>query len=1200
MKTAFMLGAGFLCVSHLMANTPPGRIAETADEFAPALVSSAQAVAVPGKARAKAEWERLLKERRPAGKAPLTVESTTATQLGGGSRGDVNIDIVILTDDYGNETTWELVERNSATLVASGGPYDDNTLYEITVAVDSTLCYDWTIFDTYGDGICCQAGQGYFEVYYDAELVCSGGDFVNEDYCEGMGNNCLDPTGACCVDLVCVATNTAAECDGLGGLWYEDESCPEFVCRGTYADFLVTAPYTGENYNTCGAGNDCLIRSSTDHTYEVIIPHDGIWTFSLCRVATWDTYMYLGTSLCGNEIAYNNDHESCGVQSAITEGLYAGRYFVDVEGYLSISCGLYALDIWEEIAPTGACCDAGLDCIGTMTELECGTAAPDGRWYEGEDCGTPGQPLFDCPAPGEGDTCEDPVVISAPYPVTVDGTNIGMTEDCPDLLGWNAQWFYVECPYAENEVTITLCSTTDLGTAGNLIMDDCNCDDYVDDSAYVWADPCITLHFDVAGPSYWYFPAYALDSSDNPVDYAVTFDVTEHVPCVDCEDNEGEGDCYDGYWDTYNGGCPTAPEYPLQPIACGDVMCGTSGVYIYGGELYRDMDWYELTLDSPAVVTWSAEAEFPVGLWILEGECPNVNVVEYTNGPECTPVSVSATLEAGTWILIISTADWGDYPCGSYYEATVTCGVATGACCYNNGADCVNTEDLECYNVYGGEWYIGEDCATFDCPVPCPESQIDIAIRTDYFGAETTWEITDHNTGALICSGGPYDDTTLYDERCCIGYQDCVDFTMYDSAGNGMYSPGGFTILLDGDVIFDVMGYGWHGSEVLVENFGGGCTHPTGACCTDALECVGTVTENECAVGWPGAHWFEGADCDAGFQCLETCADYLVEAPYLSPIRNTCGAGDECDPPSQAGTSDEHTYEVVIPYEGLWNFNTCTDSAYDTWIAVGTDCCLQDIDYNDDGCDVQSEVIVYLTPGNYFVDIEGYGWRCGAYRLEVREEIPCVVECPPSGIPESEPCGDDTNGGCDMAVPQFEPIACNATVCGTAYFDGLRDTDWFEYVAANDDTMTFEVEAEFEVLFGLMEQYVPGEPGCGNITGDINPSQALPDCTPGSVQFPVNAGGTYYLFVAPQYAGAFTCDSPTIHYIATLTGEVEPPCPGDLDGDNDVDLADLAQLLANYGMTSGAVYEDGDLDGDGDVDLSDLAALLAVYGTTCP
>jgi hypothetical protein len=58
--------------------------------------------------------------------------------------------------------------------------------------------------------------------------------------------------------------------------------------------------------------------------------------------------------------------------------------------------------------------------------------------------------------------------------------------------------------------------------------------------------------------------------------------------------------------------------------------------------------------------------------------------------------------------------------------------------------------------------------------------------------------------------------------------------------------------------------------------------------------------------------------------------------------------------------------------------------------------------------------------------------------------------------------------------------------------------------------------------------------------------------------------------------------------------------PGDLDGDDEVGLADLAQLLGHYGTTSGADYEDGDLDGDGDVDLSDLAALLGVYGTTYP
>ena len=62
---------------------------------------------------------------------------------------------------------------------------------------------------------------------------------------------------------------------------------------------------------------------------------------------------------------------------------------------------------------------------------------------------------------------------------------------------------------------------------------------------------------------------------------------------------------------------------------------------------------------------------------------------------------------------------------------------------------------------------------------------------------------------------------------------------------------------------------------------------------------------------------------------------------------------------------------------------------------------------------------------------------------------------------------------------------------------------------------------------------------------------------------------------------------------------VEPECPGDLNGDGVVNLQDLAQLLAHYGLAWGATYADGDLDEDYDVDLADLATLLALYGTTC-
>jgi hypothetical protein len=138
---------------------------------------------------------------------------------------DAKIFIEIQTDAYPEETTWDLYHEDG-TFIASGGPYDQETLYQHAFCVDDG-CYIFTIYDLYGDGICCLYGDGYYNVYYNDVLICTGGEFGASEVCYV---NCAPPTGACCVDDECVETNEEQACLDMGGSWYEGYTCPEFDC----------------------------------------------------------------------------------------------------------------------------------------------------------------------------------------------------------------------------------------------------------------------------------------------------------------------------------------------------------------------------------------------------------------------------------------------------------------------------------------------------------------------------------------------------------------------------------------------------------------------------------------------------------------------------------------------------------------------------------------------------------------------------------------------------------------------------------------------------------------------------------------------------------------------------------------------------------------------------------------------------------
>jgi hypothetical protein len=331
------------------------------------------------------------------------------------------------------------------------------------------------------------------------------------------------------------------------------------------------------------------------------------------------------------------------------------------------------------------------------------------------------------------------------------------------------------------------------------------------------------------------------------------------------------------------------------------------------------------------------------------------------------------------------------------------------------------------------------------------------------------------------------------------------------------------------------------------------CYIPTGACCLWDGTCIDDLTVDQCT-GMNGTYMGDDTLC-AEVECPVNEPDYVVDAPG-DWSGTTCGAGNDCD----LRPSEEIIYEVNIPNDGTWVFSLC-GSDFDTYLYVGTHGCTADIGYNDDYCGLQSQLEADITAGTYYVDIEAYSeYTCGNYVLTIWERVPCDLECPPEGVPEDEPCGEDTNGGCNMATPTFEPIECGMTKCGTAWFDGsTRDTDWYVIEVADDTVFHFTVEAEFAVLFGKIGQYVPGVPGCDNTTGSVDPYAVMDECMEATVTTDCMPPGTYYFFVAPQFLDTVECPA---EYIATLTCEdcVPPEPPANDDCENAEPIGDVVDL----------------------------------------
>jgi hypothetical protein len=123
--------------------------------------------------------------------------------------------LTIEFDLFPQQVTWDLVNSNGQ-VVASGGPYP-SSLGGDTVTEELCLpddCYDFTMYDSGNNGLCCRFGQGFYQLVEDASgaVLAQGANyFASEttEVCLGGG-----PPAPTCTDGIQNGDEEGVDCGG--------------------------------------------------------------------------------------------------------------------------------------------------------------------------------------------------------------------------------------------------------------------------------------------------------------------------------------------------------------------------------------------------------------------------------------------------------------------------------------------------------------------------------------------------------------------------------------------------------------------------------------------------------------------------------------------------------------------------------------------------------------------------------------------------------------------------------------------------------------------------------------------------------------------------------------------------------------------------------------------------------------------------
>lgn len=99
------------------------------------------------------------------------------TFIGASYESTTQVHLTLKTDDFAEETSWEF--RDSSNSLIDGDSYnpsDSNKTFNYSFNVVPNECYTFTIFDDFSDGICCEYGNGFYELRTDDNTLINSGD----------------------------------------------------------------------------------------------------------------------------------------------------------------------------------------------------------------------------------------------------------------------------------------------------------------------------------------------------------------------------------------------------------------------------------------------------------------------------------------------------------------------------------------------------------------------------------------------------------------------------------------------------------------------------------------------------------------------------------------------------------------------------------------------------------------------------------------------------------------------------------------------------------------------------------------------------------------------------------------------------------------------------------------------------------------